>query len=54
MSGCAHTWITGVSLHKFLLRACFTKLGCKPCQLGQDFVNNAKLGSKAVLVDMEG
>lgn len=48
------TFSAGVGLHELVASTGIVKLGGQPCQLRQDLVNNANLGSQIVLVDMEG
>ena len=48
------TSLAGVSLHELALRARLGELGRQPRQLWQHLVDEAHVGRKVVLVDVEG
>lgn len=48
------TFSAGVCLHEFVLGASFGKLRRKSSELGQDLVDQANFGGKAVLMNVEG
>jgi len=48
------TFSAGVCLHEFVLGASFGELRRKSSELGQDLVDQADFGGKAVLMSVEG
>jgi hypothetical protein len=48
------TFLRRIRLYKTVSRACLLEFWCKPCQLGQVFVDDAYLRGEAVVVDVLG
>jgi hypothetical protein len=48
------TFLCRIRLYKTVSRTCLLEFWCKPCQLGQVFVDDTYLRSEAVVVDVLG